>query len=525
MKRSRHFLLISVLSIAIGVCGTLLFQLIQEKQFGKDWEYGQWRKLSLILNEVEKHYVDTIDIKKMTDAAVSSALESLDPHSVYLPPVELKESNEDLASNFEGIGIVFNVPNDTATVLQVIVGGPSEKAGLLVGDRILQVDDKMIAGTRTPQDSMVRLMKGPAGTKVKLTIEREKERIPFEITRGKIPLHSIDAAFMVNDTTAYLKLSKFSMSTFKEFEESMNKLKEEGMKKLIMDLRGNSGGYFEQAYRLSNEFLNAGELIVYMEGRNRAREDFYATGSGKYKDIRLIILQDEHSASSSEIFAGAMQDNDRATIIGVRSFGKGLVQEPINFTDGSGIRLTVARFHTPSGRCIQKPYSDRYAYDIYERYATGEMSSVDSIKRDTSLIYKTVGGRTVYGGGGIIPDIFVPIDTTKATAFYLSCNKKATSMRFASAYYDKNKADLKKIATMEQLERYIQTHDIEGDFLKFAAQRDGLKPASKKEWEKTKTYLLPQLNALVGRYSQLGENAFYKMYMEIDRTISIAIEQ
>ncbi len=380
MKTRTHIIIIALLSAALGAVATLLIQQAKEKQFGKNWEYGNWRKLSLILDEVENNYVDTIDVKAMTDAAVTAALQSLDPHSVYLPPVELEASNEDLASNFEGIGIQFNVPNDTATVLQVIAGGPSEKAGLMVGDRILQVDEKVIAGTKTPQDSMVRRMKGPAGTKVKITVGRGEEMIVFDITRGRIPLHSIDAAFMLNDTTAYLKLSKFSMSTWKEFAEAAARLRKEGMKKLIFDLRGNTGGYFDQACRLSNEFLQKGDLVVYMEGLHRQREDFFADGRGNFQDVRLVILQDEHSASSSEIFAGAMQDNDRGTIIGVRSFGKGLVQEPVNFTDGSGIRLTVARFHTPSGRCIQKPYSDRYAYDIYERYSTGEMSSADSIK-------------------------------------------------------------------------------------------------------------------------------------------------
>ncbi|MBQ7516953.1 MAG: S41 family peptidase [Bacteroidales bacterium] len=522
MKIRNHIIIISLLSIGLGVAGTLLVQQIEERNHGKNWKYGEWRKLSLILDEVENNYVDTINVKEMTDAAVSAALEKLDPHSVYLPPVELQSSNEDLAANFEGIGIQFNVPNDTAVVLQVIAGGPSEKAGLLTGDRILKVDEKVIAGTKTPQDSMVRRMRGTAGTKVKLLVERNGEQIAFDITRGKIPLHSIDAAFMLNDTTAYLKLSKFSMSTYKEFVKEAAALREQGMKKLIFDVRGNTGGYLDQAYRLCNEFLEKGDMVVYMEGLHRDRQDLVADGRGKYKDVKLIILQDAQSASSSEIFAGAMQDNDRATILGVRSFGKGLVQEPIDFTDGSGIRLTVARFHTPSGRCIQKPYGERYAYDVYDRYTTGEMTSADSIKVNEDQVYYTKSGRVVYGGGGIIPDIFIPVDTTRATKFYLDCNKKATQVRFASDWFDKHKADINNIKTYAQLESYIRSANLERAFLSFAESRDKLK-CTESQWDKTKLYLMPQINALVGRYSPLGENAFYRLYLPIDDTVQKAL--
>ena len=522
MKIRNHIIIISLLSIGLGVAGTLLVQQIEERNHGKNWKYGEWRKLSLILDEVENNYVDTINVKEMTDAAVSAALEKLDPHSVYLPPVELQSSNEDLAANFEGIGIQFNVPNDTAVVLQVIAGGPSEKAGLLTGDRILKVDEKVIAGTKTPQDSMVRRMRGTAGTKVKLLVERNGEQIAFDITRGKIPLHSIDAAFMLNDTTAYLKLSKFSMSTYKEFVKEAAALREQGMKKMIFDVRGNTGGYLDQAYRLCNEFLEKGDMVVYMEGLHRDRQDLVADGRGKYKDVKLIILQDAQSASSSEIFAGAMQDNDRATILGVRSFGKGLVQEPIDFTDGSGIRLTVARFHTPSGRCIQKPYGERYAYDVYDRYTTGEMTSADSIKVNEDQVYYTKSGRVVYGGGGIIPDIFIPVDTTRATKFYLDCNKKATQVRFASDWFDKHKADINNIKTYAQLESYIRSANLERAFLSFAESRDKLK-CTESQWDKTKLYLMPQINALVGRYSPLGENAFYRLYLPIDDTVQKAL--
>ena len=462
-------------------------------------------------------------MKDMTDAAVVAALSKLDPHSVYLPPVELTESETELSGNFEGIGITFNVPNDTAIVLSTIPGGPSEKAGLIQGDRIIKVNDIVIAGVKTPQDTMVRLMKGPKGTKVKITVNRDGTFIPFDITRDKIPVHCIDAAFMVDESTGYIKLTKFTRTTYKEFVQAYEKLLDQGMKRLLFDLRNNTGGYFDQSLLLSNEFLSKGDQVVYMEGLHRPRQDYSADGRGKLQDIALAVLIDEGTASSSEIFSGAIQDNERGVIVGRRSFGKGLVQEPINFTDGSGIRLTVARFYTPSGRCIQKPYDKDYAYDIYQRYAHGEMTSADSMKVDTTAVYYTVKGRRVYGGGGIIPDVFVPIDTTKVTKFYLACNKKATSVRFASAMFDKYKKQLAGISDFDSLERYLNEINLEKQFLNYAAQVDNIRPVAD-EWEKSKDYMMPQINGLVGRFSKVGEEAFYRYYLPIDDTIQKALD-
>ena len=340
-----------LLGVLLGVVLTLTVVRYRESRRILSAKYIEWRKLNLILDEIEKNYVDTIDQAGVTDAAIAGALAQLDPHSVYLPPVKRQQADEELAGNFEGIGIQFNVPNDTAIVLEVIAGGPAEKAGMLPGDRLLKVDDKVIAGVKFPQDSMVRRMKGPSGTKVLVTVGRGRDVIPFEIVRGKIPLHSIDAAFMVDDTTGYVRLAKFSSATRKDFIEAYTGLLGQGMKHLMMDLRDNSGGFLEQALLLSNEFLSKGDTIVYMEGLHRPREVFRADGRGKLKDIGLTVLISENSASSSEIFAGAIQDNDRGTIVGRRSFGKGLVQEQFAFTDESGLRLTVARFYTPSGRC------------------------------------------------------------------------------------------------------------------------------------------------------------------------------
>lgn len=514
---------IAVLGVAVGALAVLAYDSYSQKKNLIRVQYGDWRKLNLILDQIDRNYVDTINVNDVTEAAITAALAELDPHSVYMPPVELTEAETDLAGNFDGIGIQFNVPNDTAIVLEVIPGGPSEKVGLQKGDRILKVGEKDIAGVRFPQDSMVRRMKGPAGTKVTVTVGRGNERIPFEITRGKIPVHCVDAAFMINDTTGYIKLSKFSRTTFTEVTEASAKLVGEGMTRLIFDLRDNTGGYLDQALLLSDMFLRKGDEIVYMQGLHRKKDNYKADGKGLLQDIGLTVLINESTASSSEIFAGAIQDNDRGVIIGRRSFGKGLVQEPIYFSDGSGVRLTVARFYTPSGRCIQKPYSEDYQYDIYKRYADGEMYDADSIKVDSTAAYKTVAGRTVYGGGGIIPDIFVPVDTTRVTKFFIACNKKATQMRFASAMFDRYKGRLTEIGDYDELNRFLDRMNLPAAFREYASSKDGI-TCTQKEWEETSEYLLPQLRALVGRYSKLGENAFYKMYLNVDVTLKKAIE-
>ena len=511
-----------LLGVLLGVLLTMTVVRYRESRKILSAKYVEWRKLNLILDEIEKNYVDTIDQAGMTDAAIAGALAKLDPHSVYMPPVKLEAAEEELAGNFEGIGIQFNVPNDTAIVLEVIAGGPSEKAGLLTGDRLLKVDDKVIAGVQFPQDSMVRRMKGPSGTKVTVTVLRAGEEIPFEITRGKIPLHSIDASFMVDDTTGYIRLQKFSRTTHKDFVDAYTALTEKGMRRLVMDIRDNSGGFLDQALLLSNEFLSRGDTIVYMEGLHRPREVYRADGRGKLKDVSLLVLISENSASSSEIFAGAIQDNDRGTIIGRRSFGKGLVQEPFYFTDGSGVRLTVARFYTPSGRCIQKPY-DNYEYDIYERYTGGEVFSADSVKLNKEDVHHTRSGRTVYGGGGIMPDVFVPMDTTRASAFYIACNRKATQMRFASDMFDKYRSQLREIDSYEGMDAFLKRIDVPGQFRQYALRRDGI-TVKDDEFADTLPYLEPQLNALIARYSKLGENAFYKYYLPVNNTVTVALQ-
>jgi len=523
MKERYSSIWIAVLGVIVGVLATTLVVRINENRRYVNTRYSDWRKLNLVLESLDANYVDTVDRQKVTDAAVEAALAALDPHSMYMPPVVLEETEAELQGNFEGIGIQFNVPNDTAIVLEVIPGGPSEKIGLQPGDRLLKVDDLVIAGVKYPQDSMVRRMKGPAGTKVKITVRRGQDVIPFEITRGKIPMHSVDAAFMVDDTTGYLRLSKFARTTYGEVVTRVAGL--EGMKKMIFDLRDNSGGYFDQALMLSDLFLPKNAPIVYMQGRQRKREEYRADGKGMLQDVSLVLLVDEGSASSSEILAGAIQDNDRGVIVGRRTFGKGLVQEPLYFTDGSGVRITVARYYTPSGRCIQKPYTSSrdYAYDIYNRYTDGEMLSADSIKVDSTQVFETLGGRKVYGGGGIIPDVFVPIDTTRVSTFYQACNRKATPMRFASAWFDGHKDELQAISDYAELERYLNGAGLEKAFLQFAASKDGIKPSSPAEWAGERQYMMTQVRALVGRYSKLGDDAFYHLYLATDNVFQAAM--
>lgn len=516
---------VAVLGVAVGVMATVAVQKFERNRNILKTEYADWRKLNLVLQTMDRNYVDTVDRKVVTDAAVAAALSALDPHSVYMPPAILEETESELAGNFDGIGIQFNVPNDTAVVLEVISGGPSEKIGLQQGDRIIKVDEKVIAGVKFPQDSMVRRMKGPAGSKVLITVKRGNELVPFEITRGKIPVNSVEAAFMVNDTTGYLSLGKFARTTFDEVVAKCRQLMDGGMKYFILDLRDNSGGFFDQALLLSNMFLDKGEDIVYMQGLHRRKEAYAADGKGFLKDVKLAVLINEGTASSSEIVAGAIQDNDRGLIIGRRSFGKGLVQEPVYFSDGSGIRITVARYYTPSGRCIQKPYSseENYQNDIWQRYVDGEMLDADSIKVDTTKTFRTKGGRAVYGGGGIVPDVFVPVDTTRVSRFYKDCNRKATPMRFASAWFDSHREQLHGIEDFGELERYLAAAGLEQAFLSYAASKDGLKPASAEEWQQERSYMMTTVRALVGRYSPLGDDAFYHLYLDTDNVFGAAL--
>ncbi len=516
-----HFLIWALIFLMTGALITKYVDFQKERRLRVNSH--EWDKLSLILNQIEKNYVDDIDYPAITEKTIPLILKELDPHSIYLPPQELKTADEDLAGKFDGIGILFNVPEDTAVVISVVVGGPSERAGLLSGDRIIKVDNKQVAGVEIPQDSLVGMMRGPSGSKVHLTVKRGNDTVPFSIERGKITVKSVDVAYMINDTLGFIKLSKFSRTSHDEFIKAVVPMMKEGMTKLIFDLRDNPGGYFDQALLLSNEFLEKGEMVVYMEGKHRAREEFKADGKGRCKNLKISVLLNEGSASSSEIFAGAIQDNDRGDIYGRRSFGKGLVQEPINFTDNSGIRLTVARFYTPTGRCIQKPYTvkgEDYSYDIYERYKHGELTDSDSIPKNDSLKYVTPKGKLVYGGGGIIPDIFVPMDTTGFSNLFVKVTRYSLQVKFSSYMADRYRAQLKQVKDLNSLNSLFDKMNIELSLKEYLSQHNIKYTA--KEWNTSKELLITQSKALIGRYSPLDDNAYYPIISAIDNVVQVA---
>ncbi len=514
-------------SVIMLLAGSILTKIVDRNEDRTHYVSGHsWDKLELVLHQVEQNYVDKIDYDKITEDILPVILQELDPHSIYLPPQDLKEADQDLKGNFEGIGITFNIPEDTAMVITVISGGPSQKAGLIPGDRIITVDEEKVAGVKFNQDSLVSRMRGPKGSKVTLGIMRDGEMVDFEITRDKIPVNSLDVAYMVDDTTGYLKLSKFSRTTYKEVYKALDELSSQGMTKLIFDLMDNTGGYLDQALLVSNEFLPMDAMIVYMEGEHRERQEFRADGKGKYQDVELYFLINESSASSSEIVAGAMQDNDRATIFGRRSYGKGVVQEPIYFSDNSGLRLTVARFYTATGRCIQKPYTvgDKdYAYDIYDRYMHGEMTDADSIPKNDSLKYTTPGGKTVYGGGGIIPDVFVPVDTMGISDMLVKINRQALSIKYSAIAAEQYRKQLRHISSFDELRNFFADIDdeLQADFLKYLATKDVPYVAS--QWAESGDIIMTQLRALIARYSPLEDQGFYPYLNRIDNVFNIAV--
>lgn len=417
-------------------------------QFGRS--SGSMQKLLNAQYAINNFYVDTVNEEKLIEEAIKGMLESLDPHSTYTDAKETKELEEPLQGEFSGIGVQFNMKQDTLYVIQTIVGGPSEKVGIMAGDRIVTVNDTTIAGVKMKNSDIMKRLRGKKGTKVTVQVKRgsSPELITFRITRDKIPLYSVDATYMIDPKTGYVRISRFGAKTYEEMVEAIQKLEKQGMKQLIIDLGDNGGGYLNAAIDMCNEFLQRRQLIVYTQGTNSPRQEGNADGSGHYKDLKLVVLVDQFSASASEIFAGAMQDWDRAVIVGRRSYGKGLVQRPFRFDDGSMIRLTVARYYTPSGRCIQKPYvkgdKKQYEEDLLDRSKEGEYYHLDSIQFNDSLSYKTLkNGRTIYGGGGIMPDVFVPLDTTENSKYYRDMMAKGIINQYAVDYVDKHRAEIK----------------------------------------------------------------------------------
>ena len=435
---------------------------------------GGANKLGNLLEAIQNNYVDDVSLDTIIEDAIPLILKELDPHSSYISAAEADDVNDELRGSFSGIGVSFSMQKDTVTIMQVIKGGPSEKVGLLPGDRILTADKDTLVGMENT--AVMKKLKGPKGSKVKLGILRrsEKEPIYFTITRGDIPVHSVDVSYMMNEKTGYISVEQFGEQTYSEFLIALTELNMEGMESLIVDLRGNRGGYMHIAIQMANEFLPKNRLIVYTEGKHSQREDYYSDGTGAFQKLPLVVLIDEGSASASEIFAGAMQDNDRATILGRRSFGKGLVQQPMDFKDGSSIRLTIARYYSPSGRCIQKPYvpghDEEYEMELIERYERGEYFSGDSIKQEGEEFHTTLG-RAVYGGGGITPDIFVPEDTTNMTSYYKEAVINGYIRQFAFDYTDQNRDKLAHFTKTADMEKYLRKQNLLEKFAQHAAQR------------------------------------------------------
>lgn len=482
-------------------------------------------KLTSVLDFIEDNYVDSVKMDSMTETIIPTILEKLDPHSIYIPPRELVTVNETLRGNFDGIGVQFNMQNDTILVIQTVKGGPSEKAGLLAGDRIISVDGVVVAGVKMPEDSIVDRLRGERGSEVKVGIyrKRTREKLEYSLKRGIIPVSSIDVGYMINREIGYVKINTFSQTTYPEFEQALSKLKRAGCKKLIIDLRGNTGGIMDPAIRIADDFLDKGKLIVYTEGHSRAREEYRATQEDNGKDIELAILIDEGSASASEIVAGAIQDNDRGWIIGRRSFGKGLVQEQAVLNDGSALRLTTARYYTPTGRSIQKSYAhglDDYYHDIAQRYKKGEFLVADSIHFNDSLKFTTPGGRIVYGGGGIMPDYFVPYDTTGITQFFLKINSAGLIYRYALTYSDIHRDELSVYNRVDELADYLDSKDVLGAF-KGYIQSMGFTPSAF-DWKESRLIIRTQLKAYIAR-NFLDNDGFYPIIQAIDNTLNQAV--
>lgn len=533
-RNSRHTVLFPLL-LAVGVAlGLLLGQFL-----GRTSAESQLRgmlnrislpdnKLSYTLSLIEHQYVDSVSLDSLAEHVIPLLVGELDPHSVYIPASEMQAVNEPLEGEFDGIGVVFNMATDTVIVLNVIHGGPSDKAGVKAGDRIVRIDDSLVAGRKIPQDRIVKRLRGPRGTQVRLALQRHgiADEVEVTVTRDVIPMKSIEAAFLIAPEIGYVKLSQFARTSHTELVQALGQLRAEGMTGLIFDLRGNAGGYLDQAIRIADEFLPEGELIVYTEDRNHKQLREYSSGGGS-TDLKLVVLIDEGSASSSEILAGAVQDNDRGTIIGRRSFGKGLVQQQIPYNDGSALRLTTARYYTPTGRSIQKPYTigddESYERDLWNRYEHHELFSADSIRFADSLKFTTPKGRTVYGGGGIMPDIFIPVDTTDLTPYFIQVSGRNILYRYTIEYADRHRERLDAVQSLPELQAALDgDRTLVEDFIRYAA-RKGVAPVPG-DIARSRRLIEAQLRAYIGRNTVLEDIGFYANIHPVDPVITRAIE-
>lgn len=485
-------------------------------------------KINSLLEFIDYQYVDTINKSDLVEKTVTAMLQSLDPHSSYIPAAEFDVSNETLEGNFDGIGVEFNIIRDTIRVINPIEGGPSEKVGIRAGDKLIKVGVENLTGEKITNKKVFEALRGKSGTTVNVTILRNgvKNPMPFKITRAAIPLYSLDAAYMTSGDIGYIKINKFAATTYNEYLNAFNDLNKQGMKKLILDLRGNPGGYLNAAVDISDEFLTNGLQIVYTQGKANPKKTYRATQRGSFEKNNLVILIDEGSASASEIVAGAIQDNDRGLIIGRRSFGKGLVQDQMQLPDGSAIRLTVARYYTPTGRCIQKPYSDDktdYYNEEFDRYQHGELLNSDSIKLDKSKQYKTPEGKIVYGGGGIMPDVFVPIDTTRSNPFLNRVFYAGLINTFAFEYADKNRSELKKYTNSKTfINQFKITTAIFDEFYEYC-KKQSIELGSLNK-QQSNVALEPYLKALIGK-NAFDKDAYYPIINKNDKCIIKAIEE
>ncbi|MCB0487285.1 MAG: S41 family peptidase [Cyclobacteriaceae bacterium] len=514
------------LILCIGLAGGVLIGASINSKTATDDIGSDVQKFREVLSLIKTEYVDETKTDELVDDAISHMLAKLDPHSAYIPAREREEANEDLRGNFEGIGIEFNIFRDTLVVVAALSGGPSEAVGVRTGDRIVKVDGENIAGIGLRNSEVTKRLKGPKGTEVKIEVVRAntEDPIQFSIIRDKIPQFSVDASYMIDQEIGYIKVSRFSQTTYSEFRQAMDKLKGEGMKKLILDLQGNPGGYMNQAIDLADDFLPAGEKIVFTNGKDtRYNSDALSTNRGEFEKGDLIVLINEGSASASEIVAGALQDNDRALIVGRRSYGKGLVQSPFDLDDGSELRLTISRYYTPSGRSIQKPYGDgqEYSRDIMKRYKHGEFFHADSIKFNDSLKYLTLNGRTVYGGGGIMPDYFVPLDTTLNSPYLNALFNSNSFQEYAFNYALENKEKLEKMEFPEFQHNFKVSRSMYNDLAK-VGERNNVKP-DLADLEKNKAVFETFLKANIARRIW-GSESFYPIFNETNEILQQAVQ-
>jgi len=532
MKNNRSLYIYLPIAFAmVLIVGILTGYYLMRSSFVQNYALLRGAHLKSTLTElisfINRNYVDSVDTKKLNDEAITGMLLSLDPHSVYIPASEFADANDPLMGNFEGIGVQFKIERDTVMVINTIPGGPSEKVGLLAGDRIVKVEGKNIAGIKIENEKVMKLLKGPKGTEVKVGIFRKglKKLIDFTITRDVIPTWSIDISYAVNAETGYVKISKFSATTGDELHKALIELKENGIRKLILDLRGNSGGYLQEAIAVADEFLPDNKLIVYTQGLHRPKQVANSTSEGVWDDLPVVVLIDEGSASASEIVSGAIQDNDRGTIIGRRSFGKGLVQEQVSLSDGSALRLTVARYYTPTGRSIQKPYSkgaEEYYMEYYHRMQDGELESADSVKMNDSLKYKTPGGKTVYGGGGIMPDIFIPVERNAALKFYNESVNKGILYQFAFDYTDRNRAAMKSYKDAKQFDKMFNVSgSLFNEYVAYA-EKNGIKYPSS-ETIASQQHIADLMKSFIAR-NLYDSKGFYPIFLRTDKAFMKAME-